>query len=147
MASPLCRLVYHSRNLISGMPNQVEAEVDWILETSRRNNSRVAVTGALVFNAGMFAQVLEGARQDVEATFERIQRDERHGDVEVLASEEVQTRGFPNWSMAFVGRSREYENLFAHIARDSSFEAKRLQGEQVFRIMHDLAIAEETRAA
>jgi hypothetical protein len=147
MASHLYRLVYHSRTLISGIPDQVAAEVDSILEASRRNNSRGAVTGALIFNGGMFAQVLEGARNDIEATFERIQRDERHGDVEILAFEEVQGRSFPSWSMAFVGRSRENENLFGHIGSDSGFEAKRLEGERVFRIMHDLAIAEETRAA
>ena len=95
----------------------------------------------------MFAQVLEGVRKDIEATFERIQRDERHEDVEILAFEEAQSRGFPSWSMAFVGRSREDENLFAHIGSDSGFEAKRLEGEHVFRIMRDLAIAEEKRAA
>jgi Sensors of blue-light using FAD len=147
MASDLYRLVYHSRNLISGLPPQIAAEVAQILEVSRRNNSRVAVSGALIFNAGIFAQVLEGARTDIEATFERIQRDERHGDVEVLAFEEAQSRSFPSWSMAFVGRSRENENLFAHIGRDSGFEAKRLEGERILRIMHDLAIDEEARAA
>ncbi len=147
MASDLYRLVYHSRNLISGNPIQIAAEIAKILEASRRNNSRVAVTGALIFNAGMFAQVLEGARKDIEATFERIQRDERHADVEVLAFEEGQSRGFPSWSMAFVGRSRENEKLFAHIGSDSGFEAKRLEGEHIFRVMHDLAIDEETRAA
>jgi hypothetical protein len=147
MAADLYRLVYHSRNLISGIPNQIAAEVNKILEASRRNNSRVAVTGALIFNASMFAQVLEGARNDIEATFERIQRDVRHGDVEVLAFEETQSRGFPSWSMAFVGHSRENENLFAHIGRKSGFEARRLEGEYIFRIMHDLAVDEETRVA
>jgi len=147
MASDLYRLVYHSRNLISGIPTQIAAEVAKILEASQRNNSQVAVTGALIFNTGMFAQVLEGARKDIEATFEQIQRDERHGDVEVLAFEEAQSRGFASWSMAFVGRSLENENLFAHIGRDTGFEAKRLEGEHIFRIMHDLAIDEETRAA
>ncbi|MCJ2078787.1 BLUF domain-containing protein [Methylobacterium sp. E-016] len=34
-----------------------------------------------MFNAGAFAQVLEGPRRQVEETFERIQCDDRHGDV------------------------------------------------------------------
>ena len=51
-----------------------------ILRTSRRNNAEVGVTGALMFNGGAFAQVLEGPRRGVESTFERIQRDQRHGD-------------------------------------------------------------------
>src|SRR5450631_1935225 len=146
MASDLNRLVYYSRNRMPGGPTEVTAEMDAILASAQRHNSLRRVTGALIFNAGIFAQVLEGARKDIEATFERIQRDERHGDVEVLAFEEAPSRGFPSWSMAFVGRSQENENLFAHIGSDSGFEAKRLEGEHVFRIMHDLAIAEEARA-
>jgi hypothetical protein len=147
MSADLYRVVYHSRNLITGSPAEVAAEVERILEDSRRNNSSVGATGALIFNAGMFAQVLEGARQDIEAIFERIQRDDRHGAVEVLVAEEVQSRGFPSWSMAFVGRSRENENLFAHIGKNTGFEARRLDGEHVLRVLRDLAIDEEPRAA
>jgi hypothetical protein len=147
MSPHLYRLVYHSRNLIPGGPAQIAAEVERILDVSRRNNSSVGATGALIFNTGMFAQVLEGARQDIEDIFERIQRDERHGDVEVLAAEEVESRGFPSWSMAFVGRSRENESLFAHIGKNTGFEARRLDGERVFRVLRDLAIDEELRAA
>jgi len=147
MPSDLYRLIYHSRNLIPGAPAQIATEVDKILETSRRNNARINVTGALIFNAGMFAQVLEGALQDIEATFERIQRDERHGGVEVLAVEKVKSRGFPTWSMGFVGRSRKNENLFAHIGEESGFEAKRFRSERILSIIHEIAIDEETRAA
>ncbi|MDP2356881.1 MAG: BLUF domain-containing protein [Beijerinckiaceae bacterium] len=147
MTSQLYRLVYHSRNFISGTPEQVSVEVNKILESSQRNNLLIDVTGALIFNAGMFAQVLEGARNDLEATFERIQRDERHGEVEILAFDEASSRGFPSWSMGFVGHSCGDKELFTHIGEGSGFEAKRLEGEHVFRVMRDLAIAEETRAA
>jgi hypothetical protein len=47
MSPDLYRLVYHSRNLISGGAAQVAAEVQRILDVSRRNNSSVGVTGAL----------------------------------------------------------------------------------------------------
>ena len=147
MTSGLHRLVYYSRNRITGTSAAMAAEVDAILASAQRNNSLIGVTGALIFNAGIFAQVLEGARHDVEVTFERIQRDERHGDVQVLAFEEVQSRGFPSWSMAFVGRSREGQNLFAHIGEATDFEAKRMEGERVFGIMCAIAIEEEARVS
>jgi hypothetical protein len=147
MASDLNRLVYFSRNRIPGTPTEVAAEVDAILTSAQRNNSLLCVTGALIFNAGIFAQALEGARRDIELTFERIQRDERHSDVEVLGFEEVQNRQFPSWSMAFVGRSREGENLFGHIGEATGFEAKRMQGERIFEIMRAIAIEEEARVA
>jgi hypothetical protein len=147
MASSLHRLVYYSRNRIPGTPAELAAEIDAILASAQRNNSRIGVTGALIFNAGIFAQVLEGARDDVELTFERIQRDPRHGDVQVLAFGEVPSRGFPSWSMAFVGGSREGQNLFGHIAETTAFEAKRMEGERIFEIMCAIAIEEELRVA
>jgi hypothetical protein len=146
MASSLHRLVYYSRNRILGTPVQVAAELDAILASAQRNNSLIHVTGALIFNTGIFAQVLEGTRHDIELTFERIQRDPRHGNVEVLAFEEVQNRGFPSWSMAFVGRSREGQNLFGHVGEATAFEAKRMEGERIFEIIRAIAVEEEGRS-
>ena len=71
----LYRLVYFSRNRINGGPSQIAAEVQSILAASQRNNPPLELTGALIFNAGVFAQVLEGPRSSVEATFEKIQQD------------------------------------------------------------------------
>ena len=147
MASDLNRLVYYSRNRIPGTSAEVAAAVDAILASAQRNNSQLFVTGALIFNSGIFAQVLEGSRRDIELTFERIQRDARHSDVEVLAFEEVQNRQFPSWSMAFVGHSREGENLFGHISEATGFEARRMEGERIFEIMRAIAMEEEARAA
>ena len=147
MLIELYRLVYYSRNRITGKPDEVAREIAAILSTSQANNARVAITGALIFNSGIFAQVLEGNLSDVETTFERIQRDHRHGDVQVLAFERTPGRGFPTWSMGYVGRSRESEDLFGSISKDTGFEAKRLEGERIFEVMHMIAIEEEARAA
>ena len=54
----LYRLVYYSANRIGSLT--AAAEVDRILEASRRNNQLVGVTGALMFSDGFFGQVLEG---------------------------------------------------------------------------------------
>lgn len=143
----LYRLVYCSRNRILGSPQDVAAQVEAILATSRRLNARVGITGALVFNAGMFAQVLEGARDPVEVTMERILRDERHGNIQVLAFERAEARGFPSWSMGYLGRSAEGQSLFAHIGESTGFEAARLDGEHIFNVMRAIAVEEEAAAA
>ena len=99
----LHRVLYCSRNLIPGTPEEVAADVHSILATSRRNNARDGITGGLLFSEGCFAQVLEGPLDAVESAFERIQCDERHSDVTVLQSGPVATRNFPDWSMGFAG--------------------------------------------
>lgn len=96
------KVVYCSRNLIEGDAASRDAEISHILETARKNNSRVNVTGALLFSTDHFAQVLEGPREAVEAIFERIQHDSRHGDVTILESLTSEQRDFSEWSMAYV---------------------------------------------
>ncbi|WP_073332010.1 BLUF domain-containing protein [Wenxinia saemankumensis] len=50
-----------------------------LLLVSRRNNLRDEITGFLCYRNGMFFQLLEGRRSDVEKCFGRIYLDARHG--------------------------------------------------------------------
>ncbi len=102
MSETLVRLVYLSKNLIEGSEGDQNAEVGKILRSSRSNNERAGVTGALLFSAGYFAQVLEGPRSAVEAAYQRIERDPRHAHLAILGKREVQKRVFGDWSMAYV---------------------------------------------
>ncbi len=141
-----CRLVYYSRNRLP--EREMNAGViEAILDASRANNSKVGVTGALMFNSGCFAQVLEGPRDAVEATFERIQQDERHGDVSLLAFGPVADRAFETWSMGFVGGSERGRARFATLAGETGFDPARMTGERLFETLHQLALDEEELAA
>lgn len=143
----LYRLVYTSRNLLKGPEAEITAAVAEILATSQANNVRVGVTGALLFNGGHFAQVLEGPRPVIETTFERIQRDRRHSDVGVLQCEAVAERGFPNWSMAFVGQSAKGRALWSEMASRTGFDLSRVEGEDLFATLHAIVLAEESLGA
>jgi hypothetical protein len=103
MTEPLFSLAYFSRNAIEGTSDEMQAAIAAILASARRNNARHGVTGALLFSDGCFAQVLEGAREDVEMVFETIQCDPRHKDVTIMHLHEVEERSFGEWSMAFGG--------------------------------------------
>lgn len=142
----LYRLVYTSLNQLEGSEGERATAVAEILETSKRNNGKVGVTGALLFNGGCFAQVLEGPRKAVETTFERIQRDRRHGEVSVLQCESVVARGFPNWSMAFVGHSRNGRAMWDAIASKTGFDPSRLEGDQLFATLRAIVLEEEGSA-
>ena len=103
MTEPLFSLAYFSRNAIDGTSDEVQAAIGAILASARRNNARHGVTGALLFSDGCFAQVLEGASEDVEMVFETIQCDPRHKDVTIMYLHEVEERSFGDWAMAFGG--------------------------------------------
>ena len=70
MNHDLYRIVYCSRNLIRyGNPSAVGKELQQILAKSRTNNQKAGITGALIYSAGNFAQVLEGQLSAIERTF------------------------------------------------------------------------------
>ncbi len=99
---PIHRLIYSSRIEIPSDTASRANEIDAILASARRKNFRAGVTGALLVNRVCFIQVLEGPLEAVRATFEKIQRDSRHGQLMVLESRSVEERGFPGFPMAFV---------------------------------------------
>lgn len=71
MMATLHRIVYCSKGCIPGGEAEIRHELDSILSSARRKNSVVGVTGALLYNAGCFAQVLEGPQDAVEASLRR----------------------------------------------------------------------------
>jgi hypothetical protein len=145
MSDALYRLVYYSRNHIDA--DAFAANVEQILDKSRHNNVRDDITGALLFNSGCFAQVLEGPLDNVEAAFERIQQDARHGEVSLLALDPIAARSFPNWAMGYVGASAEHADRYAVIGQESGFDPSRLNGDQVHSLLRDLVVEEEAAAA
>lgn len=145
MTEDLHRLVYYSRNRVTSGGGVLEEAITDILAVSRRNNAEVNITGALMFNAGCFGQVLEGRREVIESTFERIQRDVRHGDVSLLAFEPIAARSFGAWSMGFVGARPEGKAAFGHIGLTTGFDPAQADGDALLTALRNLAIEDEAR--
>lgn len=106
----LYRLVYCSRNAINlgaRADGGTAPQIGSILAASRRNNQLAGITGALLFTGTGFAQALEGRRDAVERTFDRIGSDPRHTDVTILCFTPTGKRAFPDWPMGFCGELPE----------------------------------------
>ncbi|ASJ70775.1 BLUF domain-containing protein [Granulosicoccus antarcticus] len=131
MKDSLVRVVYVSRNTITGDDEHISREVVKILDSARASNASSGVTGALMFNRGLFAQVLEGPPDRVEQTFERIQCDERHAEVSLLAYDVITERSFNQWSMAYLGAKSGRPAKLLDLAQDTGFDPKRLDGNEV----------------
>ena len=99
----LYSIAYISKNTIQGTREEVEAQLEKILASARKNNQALNVTGALLYSGGYFCQVLEGEEETLEELFETIQMDNRHGTVTVLHFNEIESRGFGDWAMALAG--------------------------------------------
>jgi hypothetical protein len=138
------KLVYCSRNQIRGTPEEIIREIRIILSAVHRNNPPAEVTGALLFNEGLFAQVLEGPVDSVSRIFETIQRDRRHSDVTVLQNIEAEHRDFPDWSMAFTSSSKKHSVLESAIpAAGTILFDPSAAGEQVLQLLRNVVVQED----
>ena len=109
-----------------------DADLVGLLDDSRARNEAARLTGMLLYKNGNFMQVLEGEEDAVMGAFARIEADPRHKSIDVLRSEYIQHRNFPDWTMGFAnidnvaaesvpGFSRFLERDFksAYFAEDS----------------------------
>lgn len=147
MYERLIRIVYLSSPRIDGHDERdadapgpaFVAELDRILAVSQRNNAAAGVTGALIFNSGLFGQVLEGPDEVVETTYRRIAADPRHGEVTMLGSKPVVERAFGDWSMGFVGLGA-LSDAPEHEARRTTRDLAEMDDDEVFAVLHGYAV-------
>ena len=78
-----------------------------ILEKSSAHNKKENITGVLCQGSGLWLQVLEGERSQVNLLYARIMSDRTHRNVELLSMEEITHRRFGQWSMALVYLSKD----------------------------------------
>lgn len=94
---PLIQLIYTS----SAMRDMSQADLEEILAKSVSNNTRDGLTGMLLYHDGSFMQAIEGEEAVVMATFHRIQRDPRHGQVFMIEQRDIAERSFSRFTMGF----------------------------------------------
>ncbi|MCW2275538.1 blue light sensor protein [Rhodoblastus acidophilus] len=145
MTEALHRLVYHSSSRIVGADDDVDEALRDILAAARRNNPRMGVTGALMFTADSFVQVIEGPRAAVERLFQTIRSDTRHDGATLLSFGPVAERAFPHWSMAFVG-GPALQRRFETFARDSGYDPARISADASLDFLQKMVRAQEQGA-
>lgn len=89
------RLIYVSRRT----DRCGDDEVHRIVTQSKTNNRGNGLCGALLVSPTTFVQILEGDRDAIEETFERIGLDSRHHSTLVLGFERIAKPVFDDWSM------------------------------------------------
>lgn len=130
-------IIYRSVPVFHGTVSSYLDEIDKIIATARRRNCEVAVTGVMLFNEDWFVQHLEGPETAVRSTFERISRDLRHEQVEILFEGPAKCRHFPEWSMAFVGNAEAIRQRFS--ASPLAGANVKLRGNEIVEYIVELA--------
>ena len=101
------RLIYVSRSII-----RFPLDLKPILESSRRKNTKLNITGALCFLDGVYCQYLEGELDTLESLYQVLLADPRHKDVKLIELCSIKQRLFTNWAMALVTWNKQTRALF-----------------------------------
>ncbi len=78
-----------------------------LLARAREMNTKLGVTGMLLYEAGTFFQVLEGPAQIVADLYKKIGNDKRHDRVIKIIQEPIKARSFSEWTMGYSDVTRE----------------------------------------
>jgi hypothetical protein len=131
----LYQLVYYSR--FSGTGGALGTVRD-ILSKSQDHNLRNNVTGFLIFDKASFVQILEGETRAVEDTYARILGDGRHADITLVATRDIETRDFPEWSMGGFLRNPEVRHIYTRHGVADGLDPASLTCAQVVALAKDL---------
>jgi hypothetical protein len=131
---PVHQLIYTSLSA----HHFTDAELKKLLMRARMRNAERDITGMLVFHDGVFLQALEGEKEAVLDTFDRIRTDPRHRALDVLhRGAGSDTRVFGEWSMGFAGDGAALLKGFVRIGE--SLDLRRIERTQAAEILRSCA--------
>ena len=131
----LTRLTYYSQNHIDPAGGSVIRTLNSILSASNRNNREAGLSGALIFDEMWFLQVLEGERETVWRTFERIRNDERHDNAVVAEVVDTDARIFGSWWMGLATRNAKTDHLFSPFSKEGRLDPMNMSAAQILTLI------------
>ncbi|MFD0935809.1 BLUF domain-containing protein [Methylobacterium trifolii] len=108
----LVHLIYFSRLNLSSDAQMRTSQIGEITRQAQKKNEFSVITSFLLIDQNFAAQVIEGERTSVHETFNRINEDQRHRDVQICEWREIAKREFVN-SFKNVVRTPATEAMFA----------------------------------
>lgn len=125
------RLLYVSR----AVGPQTTTVTAMILATAQLHNRAHGIGGVLCQGQGLYLQVLEGDRSEINRLYARIAADRRHTEVELLRFEEIERPRFKDWSMALVALSDQDPIIQL---KHPEFDPYSASGETALQLVDDL---------
>ena len=107
----LVHLIYFSRLALPADPMTRTRQIGEITKQAQKKNEFAVVTSFLIIESNFAVQVLEGERQTIHETFQRIAGDSRHRDVQIVEWREIAKREFFT-SFTTVSRTAANEGHF-----------------------------------
>ena len=101
-----------------------------ILRSAQAFNADNGITGVLCQGQGVWLQVLEGPRSQVNTLYGRISADKRHKNVQTISFEDITRRRYGAWAMAHV-KLTDADPMLGVNASAAAFDPYATTGERV----------------
>ena len=93
----MIRITYLSQ----ATPNFASIDLIHLLEQCHLNNPKRGLTGLLIFGNDTFLQTIEGEENIVKELIEKIAKDKRHINFQILSKQSIENRQYSDWAMGF----------------------------------------------
>lgn len=115
----LAQLIYVSNR----KSNCTEQEIEKILESCKKNNPPLGITGVLLYNDKVFLQLVEGEYKIIIDTYDKIKNDDRHEKCVMLSCGIIKEKSFSSWNMGL----KKIDNTIELLTNISNEEKKYLE--------------------
>jgi hypothetical protein len=133
----LVRLLYVSR----AAEGQVTPELtESIMASARAYNLANGITGVLCYGGDLFMQAIEGGRDEINALYSMISRDDRHRDVVLLHYEEIQERRFGGWTMGHVNLAKLNASVVLKYSEKPKLDPYNMSGKVSMALLDELML-------
>jgi len=133
----LVRLLYVSR----AAEGQVTPELtESIMASARAYNLANGITGVLCYGGDLFMQAIEGGRDEINAPYSMILRDDRHRDVVLLHYEEIQERRFGGWTMGHVNLAKLNASVVLKYSEKPKLDPYNMSGKVSMALLDELML-------
>ena len=97
-----------------------DEDIQFILESCKRNNPSLGITGVLLYDERKFIQLVEGEKESILSLYGKIKKDMRHQNCVMISFSEIESKSFPAWHMG----CKEVRSGDLHIDTDISSKDK-----------------------
>ena len=133
------RLVYSSEYKAINVESHSKLDqVREILASAQKHNEVNDVTGFLIFDGVTFLQILEGEREQVIATYDRIKKDKRHDKLFLFEMTDIPERQFAGWRMGGGMRSLDAQEIYLRHGIGQYIQPDVLTADRIVRLALDL---------
>ena len=139
----LVRVLYASKT--TNAHAEIKNDLMQILDIAVDFNYRNQITGVLYYGYGYFVQCMEGPKETVDnLLYNKILKDPRHKNCEILSYHLCEDILFKNWSMKFVPVNKHLKQFFSdyHLAE---FNPYLLSAHTIPRFIQILADQPDTK--